>query len=127
MHKHVVVSVTSEDGVQCGSYKQLQKKLLHNFGLLDLVLTMSINDHGDTYNQLEDRLSRLKKTLYQIFTQCYYKHYFEQRVAESRIKHSHGDLKPTPIWVASQDHSYGQAVCKKVSILDSLYFNQSYI
>lgn len=127
MHKHLVVSVPSEDGVQCGSYKQLQKKLLHNFGLLDLVLTMSINDHGDTYNQLEDRLSRLKKTLYQIFTQSYYKHYFEQRVAESRIKHCHGDLKAPNIWIASQDHWTGQEVWKKVSILDAVDFNQSYM
>ena len=63
MHMHLVASVPSEDGVEWGSYEQLHSKLLHNFGLLDLVLTTSKNDQGDAYNQLEDKLTQLKKTV----------------------------------------------------------------
>ncbi|MGH2481384.1 MAG: hypothetical protein ACRDHW_17155, partial [Ktedonobacteraceae bacterium] len=81
-----------------GSYEQLQGKLLHNFALLDLVLTKD-----PAYASLKDRLTILKETLKQIFMQSSYRDYFQQRVNRQSIKHCHGDLKAPHIWIVSEE------------------------
>ena len=127
MHTHLIKPLEpDEDETQWGSYEQLHSKLLHNFGLLDLVLTTQQNGRcrRDAYNQLEDRLTRLKETLKQVFTGDTYRQYFDRRRAQQSIKHCHGDLKAPHIWIASRD-----SCCKQeswISLLDGADFNPTY-
>ncbi len=131
-HVHTNLDVGAGER-QWGSYEQLQRKLIHNLDLLDLVVldksalyTASENGRYDAYNPLEDRLTSLKSTLYHIFTQNHYRQYFEQRVTEHCIKHCHGDLKAPHIWIAPRDSWCEQELWKSVSVLDAADFNPSY-
>jgi aminoglycoside phosphotransferase family enzyme len=130
-HVHELLGPTtfSADGPQWGSYEQLRKKLMHNFGLLDLVLTA--NGHGRTSNwseetlaRFQETLGRLKKVLICAFMQsCYYNH-FEQRAKEQRIRCCHGDLKSPNIWILPSDQENGGK--DAVKILDAIDFNPAY-
>jgi len=129
VHTHLVKPLEpDEDETQWGSYEQLHSKLLHNFELLDLVLTTQQNSRCrcHAYNQLEDRLIRLKDTLKQIFTDDIYRQYFDQRRVQQRMKHCHGDLKAPHIWIASHDGCCEQEPWENVSLLDAADFNSSY-
>jgi aminoglycoside phosphotransferase family enzyme len=130
-HVHELLDPTtfSEDGLQWGSYEQLRRKLMHNFGLLDLVLTE--NGHCRTGNwseemlaRFQETLGRLKKVLICAFMQSCYYDYFEQRVKEQRIKRCHGDLKSPNIWILTPDR--GDAGEHPVKILDAIDFNFTY-
>jgi aminoglycoside phosphotransferase family enzyme len=130
-HVHELLDSTpfSEDGLQWGSYEQLRKKLMHNFGLLDLVLTAkghyrTSNWSEETLAQLQETLGRLKKALIWAFMQSRYYDYFEQRVKEQRIRYCHGDLKSPNIWILTPDQR--DAGEHSVKILDAIDFNPTY-
>ncbi len=129
VHKLLAPTTFSEDGLQWGSYEQLRKKLMHNFGLLDLVLTA--NGHcrtgnwsEETLEQLQETLGRLKKVLTCTFMQSCYYDYFEQRVKEQCIRDCHGDLKSPNIWILTPDQRDAGEHC--VKILDAIDFNPTY-
>ncbi len=129
MHTYLIKPLDAgEEEIQWGSYEQLWRKLIHNLELLDLVLTTQQNGRCrcDASNQLEDRFMRLKDTLKQIFTGNNYRQYFDQRLAQQRIKHCHGDLKAPHIWIASHDSCCEQEPWEHVSLLDAADFNPSY-
>ena len=127
MHTHLVTPLdTGEDEIQWGSYEQLQRKLLHNLELLDLVLATRENGRCDAYDQLEDTLHWLKKTLLQVFTESQYRCYFEQRAREQRIKHCHGDLKSLNMWILPCSQGCDEEPGGCVKILDAIDFNPSY-
>jgi aminoglycoside phosphotransferase family enzyme len=129
MHIHLVTALTAEDELQWGSYEQLRKKLMHNFGLLDLVLTE--NSHCRTsgwseemLEQLRETLGRLKNVLIWAFMQSCYHNHFEQRAKEQRIRCCHGDLKSPNIWILPSDQEDGGK--DAVKILDAIDFNPAY-
>jgi aminoglycoside phosphotransferase family enzyme len=130
-HVHELLDPTTfdEDRLQWGSYEQLRKKLMHNFGLLDLVLTASghyrtSNWSEETLEQLQETLGRLKKALIRAFMQSCYYDYFEQRVKERRISRCHGDLKSPNIWILPAEQGNEEQYC--VKILDAIDFNPTY-
>src|SRR5258708_4660311 len=125
MHKkHFANSLSNKDEELWGGAEQLERKLQHNFHLLDLVLTIDENECSKAWNRLESRLTVLKEALYDAFTQWQSCGYFEQRVAEQRIKRCHGDLKSPNMWIMPK----GQWHSKKaqVLVLDAADFNPSY-
>ena len=127
MHTNLVMPLDSvEEEMQWGSYEQLHSKLLHNLGLLDLVLTTGKLDQYCTLDLLQGTLHWLKKTLLQVFTESHYRSYFEQRVREQRIKYCHGDLKSPNIWILPPNQSCHGEPEDCVKILDAIDFNPSY-
>lgn len=107
-----------------GNADQLEKKLLHNFALIDLVLAKDPYRSGQMRCRLESRFSALKEALYAAFISYRFCGYFAQRVAGQCIKHCHGDLKSPNIWMMVG----GQARQKagQVFVLDTADFNPSY-
>ncbi len=127
MHTNLVKPLdVDEDETKWGSYEQLHCKLLHNLGLLDLVLTTSILDQHFTFDLSKDTLHWLEEMLLQVFTESRYRSYFEQRVREQRIKRCHGDLKSPNIWILPPDQSCNGKPGECVKILDAIDFNPSY-
>jgi aminoglycoside phosphotransferase family enzyme len=127
MHTNLVKPPdTDKDEIQWGSYEQLRRKLLHNLGLLDLVLTTGKLDQYRTLDLSKGTLHWLKETLLQVFMESHYRSYFEQRVREQRIKRCHGDLKSPNIWILSPDQSCDKEPGQCVKILDAIDFNPSY-
>lgn len=127
MHTNLVKPLdVDEDKTKWGSYEQLHCKLLHNLGLLDLILTTGKLDQHCTLDLLQGTLHWLKETLLQVFTESHYRSYFEQRVREQQIKRCHGDLKSPNIWILSSDRSCDKEPVQCVKILDAIDFNFSY-
>ncbi len=127
MHTYLIKPLDAgEATIQWGSYQQLHSKLLHNLGLLDLVLTTGKLDQYCTFDSLQGTLHWLKKTLLQVFTESHYRSYFEQRVLEQRIKRCHGDLKSPNIWILPPDQNCHGKPGEHVIILDAIDFNPSY-
>jgi aminoglycoside phosphotransferase family enzyme len=127
MHTNLVKPLdVDEDKTKWGSYEQLHCKLLHNLGLLDLVLTTSILDQHFTFDLSKDTLHWLKETLLQVITESHYRSYFEQRVREQRIKRCHGDLKSPNIWILPPSQSCNGKPGEFVKILDAIDFNSAY-
>jgi len=129
MHMHLVTALTAEDELQWGSYEQLQKKLMHNFGLLDLVLTASGHCRTSGWSeemleQLRETLGHLKNVLFWTFMQSCYHDHFVQRAREQRIRCCHGDLKSPNIWILPGDQEDGGK--DAVKILDAIDFNPAY-
>ncbi len=125
VHELLDPTTSSEDELQWGSYEQLRKKLMHNFGLLDLVLTTS--GHCGTsgwseemLEELRETLGRLKNVLIWAFMQSCYHNHFEQRAKEQRIRCCHGDLKSPNIWILPSNQE------DAVKILDAIDFNPTY-
>jgi len=130
-HVHELLDPTTfgEDGLQWGDYEQLRKKLMHNFSLLDLVL--AANGHcrtrnwsGETLEQIQETLGRLKKVLIWTFMQSCYYDYFKQRIKDQHIRRCHGDLKSPNIWILDPDQRDTGEYC--VKILDAIDFNPTY-
>ncbi len=127
IHTHFAAPlVANENGIHWGSHEQLQRKLVHNFEPLDLVLAISKNSRGNAYDLLKNRLTCLKNRLNHMFSQYKYKQYFEQRLLEHRIKRCHGDLKSPHIWITSPDEWREQEPWKDILILDAADFNPLY-
>jgi len=129
VHELLDPATFSQDGLQWGSYEQLRRKLMHNFGLLDLVLVANshcrINSWSEeTLTQLRETLGRLKKVLISAFMQSCYHDYFEQRAKEQRIRRCHGDLKSPNIWILPGDRENDEK--DAVKILDAIDFNPAY-
>ena len=107
------------NGMQWGSCEQLDVKLEHNFGLLDLMLALDKDRHNVC--------TSLKGTLKRVFMgKSQYREYFEQRVHEQCIKHCHGDLKAPNIWILPNCCEPGTEPWKGVWLLDAIDFNPSY-
>lgn len=110
-----------------GSNAQLHAKLLHNFYLLDLILTTEDRHHSAAgEGNLEQRIGYLKDGLSAIFTRWEARGYFERRVIEQRIKRCHGDLKSPNIWMLARKPAGKRHACPDVFILDGADFNPSY-
>jgi len=127
VHELLDPTTSSEDELQWGSYEQLRKKLMHNFGLLDLVLTTSGHCGGwseEMLEELRETLGRLKNVLIWAFMQSCYHNHFEQRAKEQRIRCCHGDLKSPNIWILPSDQEDGGK--DAVKILDAIDFNPAY-
>src|SRR5262249_12592970 len=129
VHELLDPATFSQDGLQWGSYEQLRRKLMHNFGLLDLVLVANshcrINSWSEeTLTQIQETLGRLKKVLISAFMQSCYHDYFEQRAKEQRIRRCHGDLKSPNIWILPDDQENDEK--DAVKILDAIDFNPAY-
>ena len=101
-------------GYQWGSPQQIQTKLKHNFKLYDLIAKI---DKG-----LYTEYRGIKQDLHDIAIHPLFRKYLMQRIEESQIKHCHGDLKVTNIWLDDSE----QDVQDKVFILDAIDFNASY-
>lgn len=122
MHKNLVGSPVSEDdGVQWGSFEQLQKKLANNLTLLERIATKKVSS----------KVTRLKNTLQNAFKQTPYQRYFERRLQQGFIKHCHGDLKTPHIWILP--HSFNSLreseideLWKYICIVDAIDFNPSF-
>lgn len=107
------------NGVQWGSCEQLNVKLEHNFGLLDLMLALDKDRHNVC--------TSLKETLKRVFMgESQHREYFERRVLEQCIKHCHGDLKAPNIWILPHCCEPGTEPWKRVWLLDAIDFNPSY-
>jgi aminoglycoside phosphotransferase family enzyme len=133
IHNRHVDSSLKEETVQWGSYEQLQRKLLHNFGLLDLVLLATKNDRYRVYDWTKETIDRmewtidwLKRMLLNAFKQNHYHYYFQQRREGQHIRHCHGDLKSQNIWILPYDHCCAEQPEKLVKILDAIDFNPEY-
>jgi len=127
MHTYLIKPLDAgEAEIQWGSYQQLHSKLLHNLGLLDLVLTTGKLDQYCTLDLLQGTLHWLEETLLQVFSESRYHSYFEQRVREQRIKRCHGDLKSPNIWILLPDQSCNWESDDCVKILDAIDFNPCY-
>lgn len=82
MHTELVEPPTpSLYNLRWGSYEQVQKKLVENLKLLDLVQIVSENDTPDSSNLLKD-------TLWQVLPQSLFRRYLDHH-----IKRCRGDLK----------------------------------
>jgi aminoglycoside phosphotransferase family enzyme len=126
LHLNLASFLPEQGEKQWGGNEQLQKKLLHNFDLLDSILTTYNDKNDEAYRCLENRLFHLKEKLYAVFTIWKARGYFEWRVAEQRIKRCHGDLKSPNIWVFPRKRGWGRNIPQTVLILDGADFNASY-
>jgi aminoglycoside phosphotransferase family enzyme len=126
LHLNLASCLPEQSAKQWGGNEQLQKKLLHNFDLLNLVVTTCNDNNNEAYRSLESQLLHLEEKLYAVFTTWKARGYFEWRVAEQRIKRCHGDLKSPNIWVFPNKRGWGQNTPQTVLILDGADFNPSY-
>src|SRR5579883_1461687 len=126
LHLNLALALPEQDEKQWGRNEQLQEKLLHNFHLLDLILTTCTDKNNEANRRLESRLFHLEEKLYAVFTTWKARGYFERRVAEQHIKHCHGDLKSPNIWVFPNKRGWGQHIPQTALILDGADFNPSY-
>jgi len=126
LHLNLATSFPEQDEKQWGRNEQIQKKLLHNFDLLNLIVTTCTDKNDEAHRGLESRLFQLEEKLYAIFTTWQSRGYFEWRVAEQHIKRCHGDLKSPNIWVFPNKRGWGQHILQTVLILDGADFNPSY-
>jgi aminoglycoside phosphotransferase family enzyme len=125
VHRHLASPITPEDGLHWGSYEQLQKKLTHNFGLLDPVLV--VNDERSSNDGWRKKtLVQLKETLLQIFMRSHYSRYFERRIQGKCIKSCHGDLKCPNIWILPLGQGSYEEPSQCIKILDAIDFNPTY-
>src|SRR6266487_3118184 len=102
--------------IQWGSLDHLQRKLEHNIELFNLMLEKDIANRYVNYRNIPD-------TLTSVFKHKQYRKYFEQRFREHRIKHCHGDLKLSNIWLIPTDHSEAH---QRILLLDAIDFNPIY-
>ena len=126
LHNHLAPVMPEEEGLQWGSYEQLQKKLMHNFGLLDLVLTNAEYGRCDINSWWKEALEGLKESLLRIFIESRYDCYFEKRITDRYIRHCHGDLKSPNIWILVPDQRCRDESEQCVKILDAIDFNSAY-
>jgi aminoglycoside phosphotransferase family enzyme len=119
-------SISMEEAKKWGSFVQLRKKLVHNLEFLDKIMETNKNDEYSTYYWLKD-------SLLQVFEQFKYRHYFERRIQEGRIKRCHADLKAPNIWIAPlplagspNEYWYETEPWKYVYLLDTVDFNPMY-
>jgi len=126
VHKHLAPAVPREDGLQWGSYEQLQKKLMHNFELLDLVLTTTEYGLCSINSWRKEILEGLKESLLRIFIEGRYDCYFERRIRDQYIRDCHGDLKSPNIWILVPDQGCNDEPGQGVKILDAIDFNSAY-
>jgi aminoglycoside phosphotransferase family enzyme len=124
MHTHLAASLSCEDEARWGNAEHLEDKLLHNFGLLDLVLATVKDQSEETRNQLRNRLHTLERELYEVCIQWQLCGYFEQRIAGYHIKRCHGDLKSPNLWIMPEDDWFAEKA--QVLVLDAADFNLSY-
>ncbi len=125
-HERLIPSLSHEEEVYWGGYKQLEKKLQHNLDLLDLILLQQGIEQEEGYHRLEQRLSCLKERMRALFKHYGERGYFEQRVEDRAIKHCHGDLKTPHIWIDCPDERGQMQGFKGLSIVDAADFNPSY-
>ena len=127
LHNHRSSPVSrNQEGMQWGSYEQLNDKLKHNLALLDLVSAANNYRKPGPAQSSSENLNRLKETLWYVFSQEHYRNYFEQRMRNGRIRLCHGDLKSPNIWILSDGESFDGAPAQYVKILDAIDFNPSY-
>ncbi len=119
-------SISLEDAKKWGSFVHLRKKLMHNLEFLDKIIEMNTNNEYSSYYWLKD-------CLLLVFEQFKYRHYFEQRIKDGRIKRCHADLKAPNIWIAPlplpgtpNEYWYGTEPWKYVYLLDAVDFNPMY-
>lgn len=124
LHAHCARPLIGEEQDHWGNTEQLEQKLLHNFALLDLVLTKEPYRSGQAYHRLHSRFIALKEALYDAFISYQSGGYFAQRMVSQCIKHCHGDLKSPNIWVMLGDQARKGA--GQVFVLDTADFNPLY-
>ncbi len=110
-----VPPVSKGNKVRWGSLAQLQDKLRHNTELFNLML----EDNPDRYLAYTSN----PDTLARVFAHNLYGEYFEQRLQEQRIRHCHGDLKVSNIWLMPTDN---EEFNERVLLLDAIDFNPIY-
>jgi aminoglycoside phosphotransferase family enzyme len=123
LHSQYSTPLPYAEKVDWGSYEQLEQKLRHNFGLLDLVLTVPESWHCSPYC-LPTRLEELKQGLFSILEKN--RSCFEQRLQSNYVKRCHGDLKSPNIWILPCDSRENEQAGEYVKILDAIDFNPSY-
>jgi len=123
LHTHSVEVLSAEEQAWWGSSRQLEEKLDHNLALLDLVPAQR-DRCGQTYRYLKPRLRALQKALTDVFACDRFRGYFERRVAQHCIKHCHGDLKSSNMWIMLGDRGWDNA--EQVCVLDAADFNPAY-
>jgi aminoglycoside phosphotransferase family enzyme len=123
LHQDVLSPLSQDE--HWGSSEQVREKLMHNFQLLDLILTTP-RYHDAAESTLQDRLSDLREGLFAVFTLWAARGYFERRVSEQRIRCCHGDLKSPNIWVFPGKAGWRRQGWPEVLILDGADFNPSY-
>lgn len=124
LHAHRAQPLMDEEKERWGNADQLEKKLLHNFALLDLVLAKDPYRSGQAYRRLARRFNALKEALYDAFISYRSDGYFAQRVTGPYIKHCHGDLKSPNIWIMAGDQARQKT--GQVFVLDTADFNSLY-
>jgi aminoglycoside phosphotransferase family enzyme len=124
IHRQLIATQPTEDEKQWGTYQQLEKKLLHNFGLLDLVLKTQIP--GVDYDDVRQKITWLKERLYSLFEQEGYRDYFDRRVRNQCVRLCHGDLKSPNIWILPYEKRGKRDASHFVKILDAIDFNPTY-
>lgn len=124
IHRQLIATEPTEDEKQWGTYQQLEKKLLHNFGLLDLVLKTQIP--GVDYDDVRQKITWLKERLYSLFEQEGYRDYFDRRVRNQCVRLCHGDLKSPNIWILPYEKRGKRDASHFVKILDAIDFNPTY-
>lgn len=104
------------NNVHWGSHAQLQDKLEHNIELFNSILKPDQGGHYLAYASIPETLAR-------VLTHHLYREYFEQRLQEQRIRHCHGDLKLSNIWLMPPDNEESD---ERVLLLDAIDFNPIY-
>jgi aminoglycoside phosphotransferase family enzyme len=109
-----------------GSCEQLEQKLNHNLPFLQYVLTATENEQVSLNSNLKEVFERLGKLMQRAFCLQDFRDCFTERLRQQRIKHCHGDLKATNIWILQSEQYNAQASLEQVKILDAIDFNPTY-
>lgn len=109
---------SEKNNLSWGSIEQLKLKLDHNLELFDLMLKIEENKYK-VYLPL-------KNMLMNVLMKNQHHGYFKQRQQGLYIKHCHGDLKASNIWISFRNERKGEKKFERVIVLDAIDFNPSY-
>lgn len=123
-HAHKKRLSPLRNGYKWGNPITLSDKLLHNENLL----SKAILEDNEKIQILRQEVLRLLPDVYKKIISPPYLCYFKHRIEQGWIRHCHGDLKSTNIWIMSsqEEEREEEQIMQNVKILDAIDFNKIY-
>lgn len=111
-------------GHRWGDPVALCKKLLHNENLL----RNAVLEDSKKIQTLRQEVLELLQVIYGKIVHPPYLCYFKHRIEQGWIRHCHGDLKSTNIWImpSQEEEKEEEQLMQSVKILDAIDFNKIY-